>query len=188
MILSGDEVMRTQKGNNNAYCQDNEISWLNWNYMKSNADILAFCKKAIAFRKQYPVLQRKKFVSGKDKDGDTIPDMTWFGENLEPPKWEDPEQSLLCFQLDGGEVPSKIGNYYLFFILNLGVISYKIKIPKHKGMRWHRVVDTSLSGGEDFLQQGREIALNPSHSYQSKPRSIAVLLNKVQKKNKRVSL
>jgi len=125
MILGGDELLRTQQGNNNAYCQDNEISWFNWDYMKNNADIGEFCKKAIAFRKQYPVLQRKKFVTGRDRDADTIPDIAWYGENLEPPMWEDPEQRILCFQLDGGEVPSKIGNYYLFFIFNLGIKSYK---------------------------------------------------------------
>ena len=178
MILGADEVMRTQQGNNNAYCQDNEISWFNWGYMKSNADIHTFCKKAIAFRKHYPVLQRKKFVSGKHKDADNVPDIAWFGANLEYPKWEDPEQRILCFQLDGGEVPSKMGNYYLFFIFNLDGKSYKIKIPQHEGMRWHRVIDTSLAAGEDFLKQGREIVLNPSDSYQSKPRSIVVLLNK----------
>ena len=183
MILCGDEGMRTQQGNNNAYCQDNEISWLNWDYMKSNADIHAFCKKAIAFRKQYPVLQRKKFVTGRDGNADTIPDIAWFGKNLEPPRWEDQEQRMVCFQLDGGEVTSKVGDYYLFFIVNFDVKSYKIKLPQHKEMRWHRIIDTSLSGGEDFLEQGREIKLKTSHSYQSNPRSIVVLLGKTKKRN-----
>lgn len=82
MLLGGDEFMRTQKGNNNAYCQDNEISRFDWGYVKKNPDILEFCKKAIAFNKRYTILQGKRFLSGKDHDADNVPDVAWFGENL----------------------------------------------------------------------------------------------------------
>jgi isoamylase len=178
MILGGDEFMRTQEGNNNAYCQDNEISWFNWDYEKKNSDILEFCQKAIAFRKRYTVLQRKKFFSGKDTDADNVPDIAWFGENLGKPLWDDPELKILCYQLDGSEVPSELGNYHLFFILNADFNSHSIEIPQYNGMKWYRVIDTSLKSGDDFSVPGREILLDASDHYRSNPRSTVVLLGK----------
>jgi isoamylase len=70
MIIGGDEFMRTQRGNNNAYCQDSEISWSQWDEVKKNSDILNFFKKAIAFEKRFTVLQRRKLFFGKDLDAE----------------------------------------------------------------------------------------------------------------------
>jgi glycogen operon protein len=118
MILGGDECMRAQKGNNNAYCQDNEMSWFHWEDVRKNSDILDSFKKAIAFEKRYPILQRRKFFLGKDLDADHIPDIAWFGKDLGRLFWDDPELRTLCYQLDGGEERSELGHYQLFFILN----------------------------------------------------------------------
>ncbi len=182
MLLGGDEFMRTQKGNNNAYCQDNEISWLDWGFVKRNPDILDFCKKAIALNKRYTILQGKRFLTGKDQDADNVPDVTWFGENLDGPAWDNPESGLLCYQLDGGESPSPLGEYFLFFILNADERSHMIRLPSHEGKQWRRVVDTSLNAGEDFLSSGKEVLIEPSDRYQAYPRSIVVLLAKRSKK------
>jgi pullulanase/glycogen debranching enzyme len=81
MILGGDEIRRTQKGNNNAYCQDNEISWFDWTLAEKNGDILSFFRKAIAFTRRFPILQRRKFFRGVDLDADGVNDITWFGTN-----------------------------------------------------------------------------------------------------------
>lgn len=179
MILGGDEFMRTQKGNNNAYCQDNEISWFNWNYIKKNADILEFFKKTVAFTKRYSILQRRKFFVGKDLNANNIPDLRWFGPDGQEPKWHDSSLRILCYQLDGGEEKSELGNYQLFIILNAVYNTQYIKLPGlNNGQRWHRVIDTSLSGGEDFLENGREILINPSDYYITNPRSTVVLLSK----------
>ena len=178
MLLSGDECFRTQEGNNNAYCQDNEISWLNWAYAKKNKDIFEFCKKAIAFRKLYTILQRRKFFLGKDMDNDNVLDITWFGENLDKPSWDNEELKILCFQLDGSESPSDLGNYHLFFILNADHKDQLVKLPHYEGMKWYRVVDTSLRGSDDFLSPGQELLIDPSDHYQIKPRAIAALLGK----------
>lgn len=182
MLLGGDEFMRTQKGNNNAYCQDNEISWLDWGFVKRNPDILDFCKKAIALNKRYTILQGKRFLTGKDQDADNVPDVKWFGENLDGPAWDNPESGLLCYQLDGGESPSPLGEYFLFFILNADERSHMIGLPSHEGKQWRRVVDTSLNAGEDFLSSGKEVLIEPSDRYQAYPRSIVVLLAKRSKK------
>jgi glycogen operon protein len=178
MLLGGDEFMRTQRGNNNAYCQDNEISWFDWKYVKKNSDILAFCKKAIAFRKRYTILQNRKFLTGKDQDADNVPDVAWFGKSLERPSWDNPELRFLSYQHDGSESPSKLGDYHLFFILNADVNSHTIKIPQFNHMKWYRVVDTSLKSGEDFLEPGKELLLKHEDYYQASPRSTVVLLGK----------
>ncbi len=179
MILGGDEFLRTQRGNNNAYCQDNELSWFNWYLADENADIFEFFKKAIAFTKRYTILQRRKFFSGRDADGDTIPDIMWFGNDLGKPRWDDPELRTLCYQLDGGEERTVLGDYQLFIILNSDFRAQRICVPQLSGgRRWHRVIDTSLKSGDDFLSEGREVPLDPPDHYLANPRSTVVLLGK----------
>lgn len=179
MILGGDEFMRTQEGNNNAYCQDNDISWFDWDYVKKNSDILTFFKKTIALTKRYTILQRRKFFLGRDLNANHIPDITWFGKNLDKPSWDDPELRTLCYQLDGGEERSEVGDYQLFIILNADFNLQSVKILQLKdGKKWYRVIDTSLKSGEDFLDVGKEIFLSPSDYYIANPRSTVVLLGK----------
>jgi len=81
MLLGGDEFARTQRGNNNAYCQDNNISWFDWDLAAKNDDLVEFFRKAIGFVRRYPILQRRKFALGEDLDDDKVPDLSWFGAN-----------------------------------------------------------------------------------------------------------
>ncbi len=179
MMLGGDEFMRTQRGNNNAYCQDNEISWFNWSDLEKNADVLEFFKKTIQFTKEYSVLQRRRFPLGVDLNANGIPDLEWFGFNLDTPDWHDPELRTLCYQLDGSEVASDKGDYLLFLIYNADFQVHSVMLPKPpKPIRWFRVVDTSLPGGEDFLESGREILIDPPDYYLASPRSTVVLMCK----------
>jgi glycogen operon protein len=179
MILGGDEFLRTQQGNNNAYCQDNEINWISWEHAKKNVDILEFFKKAIVFTRHYGVLQRRKFFQGLDLDDDSLADITWYGKDLAKPAWDDPELRTLCCQIDGGEEKSDNGDYHLFFILNADFNPHRIKIPPLKdGKRWYRAIDTSLRGGEDFFPPGEELLLIPSDYYPASPRSTVVLVGK----------
>jgi len=160
MILGGDEFLRTQQGNNNAYCQDNEISWFNWKLLEKNEEIFEFFKKAIAFRKRHSIFQKTTFFAGKDFDADGVPDINWFDANLKKPNWDNPNQKILCYLLDGGEVPSELGNYYLFFIFNADERMFDIKVPKNINKNWYRIIDTSLKSGDDFLTPGNEILIN----------------------------
>jgi glycogen operon protein len=179
MMLGGDEFMRTQRGNNNAYCQDNEISWFDWNAVEKNRDIVEFVRKAIAFTKKYTVLQTRKFFQGKDLNDDSVPDISWFGTDLHNPDWHDPEGRVLCYRLDGSEMNSVQGVYHLFIILNFNWGMQRVAIPAQEdGQRWYRVIDTSLPGGEDFLDAGKEIALDPADSYLANPRTAVMLLGK----------
>jgi len=181
MMLGGDEFLRTQGGNNNAYCQDNPVSWFDWGEAERNADMVGFFRKAIAFTKKHTILQRRRFFSGSDtaRDRNAIPDIQWFGGNLSPPRWDDPEGRLLCFLLDGSEEPSDAGEYLLFLILNGDYREFEVRIPPPPaGMRWRRAVDTSLSAGEDFAENGDGPLLDPDDRYLVHPRTTVVLLGK----------
>ena len=86
MLPAGDEFGRTQQGNNNAYCQDNELAWLDWSLAEQNADLLDFTRRAIAFRRTQPALRRRRFFHGRyDEEGDT--DIVWSGPNGQRPDW-----------------------------------------------------------------------------------------------------
>ncbi|TAL22147.1 MAG: glycogen debranching enzyme GlgX [Nitrospirae bacterium] len=177
MVLGGDEFMRTQKGNNNAYCQDNEISWFDWNLAVKNVDILDFFRKAVAFTRRYTILQRRKFFLGKDLNADNIPDLSWFGTDGKEPAWLDQSLRTLCFRLDGGEEVSENGCYHLFFILNTDHAARYVDLPNNAPVKkWLRVIDTSLPQGEDFLEHGKEMPINPPDHYIANPRSVVVLL------------
>ncbi|MBF8258631.1 MAG: glycogen debranching enzyme GlgX, partial [Actinobacteria bacterium] len=179
MILGGDEFLRTQKGNNNAYCQDNEISWFDWTLAEKNGDILEFVRKAIGFTRRYPVLQRRKFFRGVDLDADGVKDITWFGASRNRPDWDDPEARTLCYMLDGSEGSSNREDYLLFFIFNADYRERKVGIPQSPGgTTWYRVVDTSLESGIDFLDRGNELPIDPVDSYLAAPRSTVVLLGR----------
>lgn len=139
----------------------------------------AFVKKLLAFTKRYTVLQRRKFVLGLDLDADGIADFSWFGTDLKPPQWNNPECRTFCCRVDGGGVASAAGDYNLFFILNADHHLQPVQIPAPDGAkRWHRVIDTSLASGDDFLDVGAEIRLDPQELYLVNPRSTVVLLGK----------
>jgi isoamylase len=179
MILGGDEFMRTQRGNNNAYCQDNEISWFHWEDLKKNEDVFEFFRKAIAFEKNHAVLQSRKFFFGRDLDNDHVPEITWFGKDGAAPSWDNPELRTLSYQLDEKEKGSDRPACHLFFILNCHWEVQYVRLPGlPDGQRWHRVIDTSLNPGEDFLEEGKEIRIDPADHYLANGRSTVVLIGK----------
>lgn len=102
MILGGDEFGRTQKGNNNAYCQDNEISWYDWGLLEKNAALFRFCKGIIQFRKENPAFERTEFYSGTPSKKGAEPDVQWFRPDGEPQDW-DASEPALGFWINGTE-------------------------------------------------------------------------------------
>jgi len=104
MMLAGDEVLRTQRGNNNAYCQDNDISWVNWNHDEPGQSLIGFVKTLTALRHKYPILRRSRFLSGETNEQIGIKEITWInaaGTEMQQEQWED--GLMLCFGmlLDG---------------------------------------------------------------------------------------
>ena len=96
MLLGGDEFRRTQRGNNNAYCQDNETSWYDWRYLQQHQDIFRFARDMMAMRRAHPVLARERFY--------TDAEISWFNPSREPPDWSDPHaRQLACLIHEGVE-------------------------------------------------------------------------------------
>ena len=177
MILGGDEFGRTQRGNNNAYCQDNEISWLDWDQASKNSELFEFFRKAIAFTRRFPALQCRKFRLGKDLDADGVPDLTWYAPDEGQPAWQDPNARTLCYQLDASEYGEPTGADRLFFILNGHFDSQWVKLPPPgPSQAWYRAIDTSLPNPEDFMESGQEVLIEPGDHYIANPRSTVVLL------------
>ena len=179
MLLGGDEILRTQRGNNNAYCHDNELTWLDWSMLDEpeHRSFFQFTKRAIAFAKRYPVLQRRSFFSGRDTNLDMRPDIQWYGKNLDRPSWSDPEARTLAYQLDGAEADRNPGDYLVFVILNADWREQTVRIPEPGPTRkWRCMADTSLPGGQDFRDEGEQTLLEPADHYVVQPRSTVVLL------------
>jgi isoamylase len=177
MILGGEEFARSQRGNNNAYCQDNEISWFDWTAASRNQDLFDFFRKAIALTRRFPILQRRKFYLGKDLDDDGVPDLTWFAPDLQTPRWQDAGVRTVCCQLDASESGIRGDADRLFFVFNSDFDQQRVILPPVGSDRaWHRAIDTSLASGEDFAEPGQEIEIDPSDHYLVNPRSTVLLL------------
>ena len=182
MLLGGDEFARTQQGNNNAYCQDNATSWFDWDAAARNQALTDFFRKAIALTRRFPVLQRRRFFLGKDLDDDGVADLTWFSTNLGAPDWTDAENRTVCVQLDASEDGTLRHVERLFFILNGHYKAQWVDLPPLGANRgWYRAIDTSLPAGEDFLEKGHEILIDPGDHYLVNPRSNVLLLGKRSK-------
>jgi glycogen operon protein len=188
MISHGDEILRTQKGNNNVYCQDNPLAWMDWDLESRNAHMLAFFRKAIALRKRLPLLMGKRFLTGQDADHNEIPDIAWYGPDGKPVDWNNPEARHLAFQLDGyddaespeGPAVREFGRYY--FILNAGFEELDFHLPPLlETHAWHRLVDTSLDDGNDFLDVTRAVPLLDQLVYRARTHSTVILVNKLRK-------
>jgi glycogen operon protein len=153
MISGGDELGRTQQGNNNAYCQDNEISWFDWNLTKSNQQLLEFVKQLIKLKKNHPVFQRRRFFQGRKIQGSEVKDISWFhadGKEMTDEEWQMGFRSL-CMRLSGDaieEVDAKgraISGETFLLLLNAHHEAVPFTLPAHKrGVRWELIFDTSV--------------------------------------------
>src|SRR5262249_52380471 len=158
------------QGNNNAYCQDNEISWFDWTAVERNRDLVEFFRKTIAFTRRFSILQRRKFFLGKDLDADCVPDLTWYDPDLGSPHWRDPNARPVCIQLDACEDGSKTDVARLFMVFSGDYEPQWVKLPQLAGnVGWYRAIDTSLPSGEDFLETGQEIEIDPADHYLVNP-------------------
>jgi glycogen operon protein len=170
MILAGDEVLRTQRGNNNAYCQDNEISWFDWRLVETNREMLRFTREMIALRRRHPNLHRRRFLTGRPAAGAALPDITWHGERLNEPRWSDGNARLLAFTLAGAsaeEMP-------LHVILNMSDEPRSVDLPALPRCGWRRAVDTTLGSPDDITRPERT-SIVVSDQYIAKSRSVVVL-------------
>ena len=174
MLLSGDEVRRTQKGNNNAYLQDNDLSYFDWEFLEKNKDIYDFVKKLIQVRKNHIVFRRSKFFKGQRIPGTRNKDITWFSENGDEMKtsdWHNQQKKSLAFKISGEAGDNfhldKEGNATpdrnFFIIMNADTKKYKqvVKAPKSPYKDWIYIFDTADNNKEGKKVKQEEVSVTP---------------------------
>jgi glycogen operon protein len=163
MLLGGDEFRRSQRGNNNAYCQDNEVSWFDWSLLERHKDILRFTRGMIAFRRAHPVLRKEVFY--------TDTDIKWFAPNGGIPDWTDERQKSFACLILGQTEPD------LFLMFNADSRPVDFSIPAlPRRTFWRLAVDTSRTAPGDLFEASKEPSMRGHISFRIEPRSSAILL------------
>ncbi len=139
MLLAGDELLRTKQGNNNTYCQNNELSWIDWRFAGDNRETLDFTRAMIAFRHQHATLRRDRFLTGQPEHTGGIPDIRWHGTKLDAPLWGDSDTRVLAFTLAGVETDEP----HLHVIMNMWKEPMEFALPPVPGRRWYAAIDTA---------------------------------------------
>ena len=165
MLLGGDEFRRTQGGNNNAYCQDNETSWIDWSCLERHQEIHRFARGMIAFRRAHPILSKEQFY--------TEAEIRWFGSQGGIPNWTDPKGKQFACLIPEDEQRA------LCLMFNAGTDAVDFGLPAAPpGARWHVAVDTSLQAPQDLSAAGEEPLWEDPRTYRLGPRSSAILLGR----------
>jgi glycogen operon protein len=182
MLLHGDERARTQRGNNNVYCQDNELSWMNWEPDALADEMLAWTRRMIQFRKDHPVLWRRKFFQGRPVRGTGTRDIVWYdeqGREMTDEAWQDPIRRCIAFQLAGAaaDVVDQYGRQLLddtlYIILNAAPEAIDWRLPSlSDNGRWFLGFDTAHPEEQEGQRSFRSRA-----TYRVEGRSVAVLLH-----------
>jgi len=174
MLLGGDEFLRTQQGNNNAWCQDNAISWVDWTQAQRNADFLRFVRQLIALRMRHTALRRKSFFG---LTGPT-PDIVWHGSDPLRPDFS-PESRAIALALDGRRVdrhPLVDRDFYMIFNAHWEPIEFRIPASP-TGRPWRRTVDTALPSPDDALGLDEGPVVPIMDPYRVEARSMVILVS-----------
>jgi len=179
MLLAGDEIGNTQFGNNNAYCQDNEISWLNWDFLKMNQEIFQFTKKIIDFRKNHPALRNRYHFQYKDYMGSGYPDISWHGQKAWFVDYSE-ENYCIAFMLCGKHAKQGLTEDQMIYVaFNSHWEMHGFELPQlHDGRKWHVAINTDATAGEDIWETGKEVILNNQGEILVGSRSVMVLIGK----------
>jgi isoamylase len=179
MLLMGDEVGRSQNGNNNTYCHDSELNWLDWSLLKTNASFFRFVKNCIAFRHAHPVLRNRQYFQQQDYLRVGYPDICWYGTSANEPDWSEPSHTLafmLCgkYAKGGTEVDD-----FIYVAINVHWEAHGFELPQLPlGMKWHIFLNTTMQPPEDIWEPGTEPVLQEQTWIMLGERSVVVLVGR----------
>ncbi len=179
MLLAGDEFLRTQQGNNNAWCQDNAVSWVDWQDHERHADFWRFVKMLIALRRRHPVLRRRSFFHG-GAGGAARPDVIWHGTEPFRPDFGSASRTL-AFALDGSQtdrLPAGERDRDIYVACNSWIDPLEFRIPPsptHR--RWRRAIDTALPSPRDIVEVDDGPLVPFEKPYKVKAHSMIVLVS-----------
>jgi glycogen operon protein len=182
MILAGDELGRSQNGNNNAYCQDNDISWINWNLLQENGEIHRFFKKLIAFRQANPLLRGRDYFKNKMQSIHGYPDISWHGVKAWDCDWSGSSRILAMMVCGCQQVQNRSMNTFIYLLMNMHwemqQVELPILLPEHD---WHVLANTDMPPPQDIFLSGYERKLENQHEFIAGPRSVVILTGMVNK-------
>jgi glycogen operon protein len=180
MLVAGDESGRTQRGNNNAWCQDNEISWVDWELDEQGRDLLEFTRQLIRIFHQHPVLRRRKFFQGRQIRGAEIKDISWFrpdGQEMTEGDWRNEQARSLAVRLAGDAIDEvdergrRVTDDTLLLLLNAHHRAVSFTLPAHRqGVTWEQLLDTR----ESFGRRRTRRAAKGGGTYRIEARSLAL--------------
>ena len=162
LFLGGDEFCRSQQGNNNAFCQDNEISWYNWELLRKNHEIFRFTREMIDFRMRHAPLREVTFYTERD--------IVWFGPDGGPPDWSHNSKSFACMIY---------GTQDLYMMFNADAVDKEFAVPHpRRGRNWYAAVDTAQRSPQDIRPPGHESLLKPRNRFLLSARSMVILVGR----------
>jgi glycogen operon protein len=169
MLLAGDELLRTQEGNNNVWCQDNETGWFDWTLVERNHEVLRYTRELIALRRRHPSLTVNSHFTGLPAAGRDCADVEWHGRYLHEPLWNDPQARILACTIAGlgGDEPD------LHVVANMSGEGLWAPLPERQGRRWHVTLDTAKSSLRDILRSEQQEPHDGDH-FVCEPRSVVV--------------
>jgi glycogen operon protein len=181
MITGGDEMYRTQYGNNNAYNLDSDKNWLDFSNQTTFARFADFSRRLIAFRKNHPALRPADFFRGSDGNGNGLKDITWLkndGNEADGGYMDDASNHFLAYRIDGSELADPAASIYVAYNGWSGTVTATLP-PPAPGKAWYRAGDTAAwdEGNGNFTDDGAEDML-PGAAYDVNPRSVLILIER----------
>lgn len=176
MLPAGDEFRRTQRGNNNAYCQDNEVSWIDWSLLEKNREIFRFAQGLISFRRRHPVFRRSDFFYGVKFPGRVMPDISWYGIDGKPKEWFRDDHTLVCL-IDGLPPPGSNDiaddDMLLFFNAGLKALPFALPPGDDPARPWRLFLDTAQESPAEIFTDESGPTFKPGSRYPMLERSMA---------------
>jgi isoamylase len=179
MILMGDEVARTQNGNNNTYCQDNNLNWLDWNQVSAQGELFRFFKHCINFRLAHPIFRNRWHLSNQDRIGSGYADISWHGAQAWNADWSGSSR-LLAFMLNGKHARGgMVADNDIYVAMNMHWEAHWFELPRlPEGKQWHVAANTGAPAPEDVWETGHEPVLVDQNGILVGDRSVVILLSK----------
>lgn len=178
MMVAGDEFRRTQNGNNNAYCQDNDISWLNWKLLEEHSEIHHFCKTLIEFRRTQPAVRRLKYLTGTATDRNDLPDVSWFSSLGTAVDWQSPDLAMICvLTAPEDETTKEAIGLDVMIMFNSSNAGCQYAIPTISKIKtWQKFLDTSEEAPKDIFPNldGPKLANNGAYTLPGKSMAVFV--------------
>ncbi|MGQ9576105.1 MAG: glycogen debranching protein GlgX [Thermoguttaceae bacterium] len=175
MLLFGDECRRTQRGNNNAYCQDNEVSWFDWRLARKHRGLRRFVESLIALRKAEPALRRTDFLTGQPMEPGGLPDVSWYNCQGGPVDWSADQQSLVCLL---AALPPEFDNsppgHHILLICHAGTEPCRFVLPPPAAnFSWRLSINTACKAPRDIYPELDGPPMPPDGVVTLEPRSLA---------------